>query len=245
MTLLELVNATRRRAGVKKAALATLVGATGMDADLLMWVQDVWTDLQNESQNWWFRACVDQTLALAASDDDYAIPTGLETINPRTVTVYENSKQDESDVFFMPYEDWRVSKDTVETSEGRPRYYTITPHNVINVWPVPDQIYTLRFDGVYDIDEPTLDADLLGKTITNTHTAPGFQTLENRYHWYIVWAAVARYAETHEDSQTLARAQSRVKAERGRLSERKTPRVWVKPGRLTGVYHRNTGYRWR
>lgn len=230
MTLLELVNAARIRSGIRSGALATVVGATGADADLVTWVQDSWRSLQRESLNWWFRAKLDLTLAISASDDEYDMPTGLETLNYRTVTIYLTAKTDESNVIFVPYEDWRMRKDTVTSGEGRPNIITERPDGVLQVWPVPDQAYTLRFDGVWDIDEMTADADTPGDTISG-----GTQLLPDRYHFTLVWAAVVRYAEFHEDEASHARAQARFLAERARLSERQTPPPAVAIGRLTGA----------
>jgi hypothetical protein len=241
MTFLQLINAARQRAGVKKAALTTVVAATGMDADLVMWVQDAWRDLQRESENWWFRQKLDQTLAMVASTDEYAMPTGLIALNWRTVTCYFTaSGTDESNVEYVPYEDWRMAKDTVTSSEGRPIMITEKPDGVLAVWPVPDKIYTIRFDGVYDVDEMTADADTPGDTISG-----GTQLLPDRFHYCIVWDAVARYAAHHQDMSTLERAQKYLKVERGLLSERSAPPVYIKAGQLTGRTNNQRYNGWR
>ena len=230
MTFLELVNAARLRTGAKANSVSTVVAATGMDLDFVTWVQDAWRDLQRESENWWFRQKLDQTLAMIVSTDEYAMPTGLSALNWRTVTIYFTAQgTDESNVRYVPYEEWRMEKDTVTTSEGRPIMITEKPDGVLAVWPVPDKIYTLRFDGVYDIDEMTADADTPGDTIS-----VGTQLLPTRYHYFLVWDAVARYAAHHEDGAALERAQKYLKIERGYLSERSAPPVYIKPGALTG-----------
>ena len=241
MTYLQLVNAVRKRAGIKVDDVSTVASATGIDELIAMWVNDAWVDLQRESENWFFRQKLDQTLAMVASTDEYAMPTGLIALNWRTVTIYFTaSGTDESNVEYVPYEDWRMAKDTVTSSEGRPIMITEKPDGVLAVWPVPDKIYTIRFDGVWDIDEMTADADTPGDTIS-----AGTQLLPDRFHMFIVWDAVSRYAAHFEDSASLERAQRNMKVERGYLSERSTPPVYIKAGQLTGRTNNSRYNGWR
>jgi hypothetical protein len=216
------------RAGVANAAPTTLVGAIDIVADFKEWTQDSWRELQEESTNWWFRTKEDQTLSVLASTDAYAMPTNLETLNYRTGTIYTTAKQDETPVDFMDYEHWRVLKDTVASQESRPTHITETPGGQIVFWPVPDQAYTFRYDGVYDLDEMTVDADTPGLNIA------GAQTLDSRYHYYLVWDTVARYAEQHQDQAAFDRAQKKAMAQHRRIKNKRTPSVWIPPGRLTG-----------
>ena len=207
---------------------------TGIGRSVYTAVIDAWRELQEESTNWWFRQKLDQTLTINASDDDYAMPTGLETLNYRTCTIYLTAKTDETPVYYLPYEDWRVMKDTVTTQEARPRYITERPDAVLQVWPVPDQAYTMRFDGVYDIDIMSDDADTPGSNIASA------QLLPDRYCWVLVWDAVRRLALEHGDQALYSKADERYRAERARLSEKQMPEIYVKPGILTGV---NQNYR--
>lgn len=233
-----LVQATRLRSGARSQDFGTVSGATGINADLVMWVQDAWRDLQMESRNWWFRQKLDQTLAINASDDDYTMPTGLETLNYRTCSIYTTAKQDERAMLWVPYEEWRMRKDTVDSGEGIPTMITEAPDTTLYLWPVPDQAYTLRFDGVWDLDEMTADTDEPGTTITS-----GTRLLPVRYEYAIVWDAVRRYAIAEEDPATLERAQNRYMVERARLSERQMPPVTVSVGALTGAYrYRGRGW---
>lgn len=209
--------------------------STGIGLTFYTAVRDAWRELQEESTNWWFRQRLDQTLTLNASDDDYTMPTNCETLNYRTVTVYTTAKTDETPVHFVPYEDWRALKDTVTTTAARPRYITERPDGVIQVWPVPDQTYTLRFDAVWDIDDMTADADTPGDTIT-----AGTQLLPSRYHWVLVYDAMRRVAQSVGDQTIYAQADERYRTERARLSEKQMPPIYVKPGILTGLYG---GYR--
>lgn len=218
------------RSGMRRQYDTISVTSEGIGLEFVTAVRDAWTDLQRESTNWFFRQRLDQTLTINASDDDYPMPTDCETLNYRTITIYETAKTDETPVDYIPYEDWRW-KDTVTTTEARPRYITERPDGVLQVWPVPDQAYTMRFDAVWDIDDMTANADTPGDTIT-----AGTQLLPDRYHWVLVWDAVRRVALQHEDQALYTRADERYRAERARLSEKQMPEVYVKPGILTGTY---------
>lgn len=237
MNYLELVQKAMERGGVRTATPSTLSGAIDITADFTRWVNDTWRELQEESRNWWFRQKLDQTTALSDGDDEYPFPADLETINFRTVSVYETAKTDEAPVTWVPYEEWRMAKDTISTSERRPQLITERPDGVLQVWPVPDQAYTLRYDGVWDIDEMSVDADEPGSTITG-----GTRLLPTRYEWVLVWGALARFYEHHENGEGLATAMAKFKAQRARMSERQMPPVYVKPGILTGTSGRKRRY---
>ena len=217
------------RSGMRLQHDTISVTSEGLGLEFITAVRDAWRDLQAESTNWFFRQKMDQTAAILASTDALAMPSGLETINYRTPTVYLTAKTDETPLIWVPYEEWRW-RDTVSTSEARPRLITENYESILQVWPVPDQNYTLHYDGVYDIDDMTANADTPGDTISG-----GTQLLPDRYHWILVWDAVQRVASSHENQALYAKANERYKALRARLSEKQMPPVYVKPGVLTGA----------
>lgn len=230
MDFLTLVQKSMERAGVRSSLPTTLTGAVDITATFIMYVQDSWRELQEESTNWWFRQKLDQTLALTASIDEYAMPTGLETINYRTVSIYTTSKTDESILRTIRYEDWRMSKDTIQSGEARPSYIVERPDAVLQLWPVPDQAYTLRFDGVWDIDELTDDSDEPGTTVTG-----GSVLLPERFQNILVYDAAMRYFAHHENEEGVREVQSKFLAQHKRLTEKQSPPVYIPPGILTGL----------
>jgi hypothetical protein len=227
MTYLELVQKAMEKSGIRSASPTSVVGAVDISKDFVNWVADAWRELQEESTNWFFRQRLDQTLAITASVDAYAMPDDLETLNYRTITIYTTAKQDETPVTLMPYETWRVQKDTLESAEGRPCYITERPDGSLQLWPVPDQAYTLRYDGVWDIDEMLLDSDTPGSNRT------GGTTLPERYQWLLVYDAVRRHYEHHEDTEGVRKANPKYLAQRARLSEKQTPPITIKKSSLT------------
>lgn len=229
MDYLTLVQQSMYKCGLRSENPSTLVGALDITLDFKIWVQDSWRELQEESTNWWFRSSLDQTLALTTSQDSYAMPTDFETINYRTVSVYTVAKEDEQVLTFIPYEEWRMRLDTTLTTGGRPVYITQTPAQALIVWPAPDQAYTLRFDGVWDIDEMLIDSDTPGFNRT------GATSLQDRYHWVLVYDAARRYAEHHQDAAGVAKAQSKFLSQHARLTEKRKPAISVPVGILTGM----------
>jgi len=236
MNYLQLVQEAITRSGMRTPLPSTLSGATDSVVDWKAWVQDSWRELQEESTNWWFRQRLDQTLAVSSGTDEYAMPSDLETLNYRTLTIYTTAKTDETPVKHIMYEDWRTVKDTVDTQAGRPIYITERPDGVIQLWPVPDQNYTLRYDGVWDIDTMQTDTDTPGSRVS------GGTLLPERHHFVIVWDAIRRYAEHHQEPEALARAQSKFLAQHARLAERHRPPVYLKAGVLTGARTRYLRY---
>lgn len=229
MTYLEMVQEAMKRAKVRAGVPTTLIGAVDAALSFKEYVNDAWRELQEESTNWWFRQKLDQSLAIVASTDEYAMPANLETLNYRTISIYTTAKQDETPVTKLDYEYWRTIKDTVDTSESRPEFIVERPDGVLQVWPVPDQAYTMRYDGVWDVDEMTDDADTPGSNIS------GGTLLPSRYHWVLIYDACRRFYEDHEDAEGLQKMQSKYLAQRARLSEKMSGPVYVQPGALTGL----------
>ena len=229
MNYLELVQESMKRAGVRTAAPDTLVGAVDVAQAFAWYVNDSWRELQEESFNWWFRQKLDQTLAISSGVDEYAMPTGLQSLNYDTCTIYLTAKTDETPVSLLPYRNWRTVKDTVDTAESRPTRITERPDGVLQVWPVPDQDYTLRFDGVWDIDNMSNDTDEPGSTIS------GGLLLPARHHYILVYDAARRHHEHNENAEGVHEMQRKFLKMHRRLAEVEAPPVYVKPGVLTGL----------
>ena len=93
---------------------------------------------------------------------------------------------------------------------------------------MPDQSYTLRYDGVLDIDELSGDAG----TPTN---------LPAQYHRVLGWGAVLRYAQHHEDGAMYSNAMNKFRSIYDRMVARQTPTVTVEKGLIYGTPY-SSGY---
>lgn len=223
MTYLELVNFAMSRAGVREEPAATLVGSIGLVTDFKNWINDAWYEMQLEKQNppWWFMMSLDQTQAITASTDSYAMPAGLSTIDWRTPTIYTTAKTDETPLCYIPYDVWRLEYDTKTYQEQRPRFITLCPDNTLKLFPVPEQAYTMRFDGVLLPAELSLDGDVP-------------LNLQAEYHRVIAWDAVMRYAAHHEDGAALMNAQNKFRSIYDKMVQRHVEQVQIEVGRLYG-----------
>jgi hypothetical protein len=199
------------------------VGTIGLVSDFKNWVNDAWYEMQLEKKNppWWFMMSLDQTLAITASTDSYSIPAGLATLDWRTPTIYTTAKADETPLCYIPYDVWRLKYDTKTYQEQRPQYITLCPDNTIKIFPVPDQAYTLRFDGVLLPAELSADTD-----------EPA--NLQDEYHRVIAWGAIMRYATHHEDGAALMNAQNKFRSIYDKMVQRQVEQVQIEVGRLYG-----------
>jgi len=223
MTYLQLVQAAIKRSGAREELPSTTVGATGIVADFCTWVADSWEELQlkHEDPPWFWKLHVDQTIALVAGTDNYNLHADHETVWWPTTTVYTVAKTDEVPLKFIEYFYWRSVYDTRTGAQQRPQYITQAPSGVLYVYPVPDQTYTLRFDAVNDLHLFVADA-----------TVP--ESLPEKYHQYLVWDAVARYASHHEDGAKLADATAKTKPYLKRLVNQQVKFIELNSGHLRG-----------
>jgi hypothetical protein len=216
-----------KRAGVREDVPTTLVGATGIVEDFKDFVADTYRRIQTTAHgtSWFFRQALDQTFPLVAGTGGYAVPAGLQEINWRTVTVYEDAKINEVPLEFIDYYAWRMDSDIRTVENTRPVWVSVDPYDEIKVWPLPDKAYTFRFDGVLAVDELENDTDV--------------PILPESAQWCIVWGAVMRYAKHHEDGAKFADAGDEFRPIYDTLVERQTPETRVIVGHMYGERRRD------
>lgn len=232
-TYLEIVQKAIRKSGSKVDKPTTVVSSTGIVELFVEWVQDAWKDIQLEHLGWQWRVSRDETLTLVASTDEYAMPAGMENIDMRSVSIYENT-DDESPVTYVPYLHWRNYLDKAYTAgiaEAKPQCFTITPDDKIAFYPPPDIVYTVRYDGHTTV-EILDDTDAAGAGTSDALTPTG---IRDEYHDGIMWRAVMYYAEHFEDGAKLQEAQNHFKPYKKYFEERELENVVVD---TTAMYRR-------
>lgn len=225
MTFLEIVVEAINRAGVREQTPVDF--SVPIVADMANWVADEYRYLQvgPHAKHWWWRKNLDQTMALSAGVESYALPAATEDLDWRTLTVYTTARTDETFVYRCDYYEFRDLFLTRDFADGRPRYIARKPDDSLVVAPTPDQAYTLKFDSIKEVDELNLNLP------TDTTLLP-----EN-LQWLLVWGAVKRFAQAHEDGSKLAEAQNHYKPLYDTLMRDRVQRTRVVVGRLWG---RNT-----
>jgi len=208
-TYLKLVQKAVRKSGASVDVPTTIVGATGITEMFVEWVQDAWKDIQLEHMGWNWRVVRDDTLAITAGTDEYAMPADLESFDNRTLSIYIDPA-DESPLHFVNYHVWRNTMDKQSpATPARPQRFTITPDDKIAIFPPPDVGYTLRMDGFRVLQ--LLDVE-------NNNDIPAY--LRPEYHDGIMWRAVMYYAQHFEDGAKLQEAQAHFKPYKKYYEER-------------------------
>jgi hypothetical protein len=215
MTYLELVQKTVRKSGATVTAPATVIDQEGLQFMFVEWVQEAWKSIQLERLGLEFRRSRDLSLSLVASTDEYTLPNTLESVNLRSLTCHL-SNEGETPVYFHTYDYWRRWIDRVDRGEGKPQFFTFGPLNKLIVWPIPDEAYTIQYEGILKAQVFDYE-DTAGAGTSNALTPTN---LEEEYHDAIVWQAVLYYAMHFEDGTKMAEAQTMFKPYKKYFEER-------------------------
>lgn len=170
-TLLQLANQVREECDVSRAGdLATLSGVTGESLRIKNWVIRAWREIQMMRSDWrWMRASYSFTTT--ANDGSYtsaqagiASRFGLFDKTYCSVYLTATGTTDQTELYWVEYDDFRSYYLTGTQSDTRPQHFTIGDSNELLVGPKPDSaLYTIT--GYYfkspqelsaDADEPEL-----------------------------------------------------------------------------------------
>ncbi|SKB32377.1 phage adaptor protein [Sphingopyxis flava] len=213
-TLLELVNHTERESGTvsQTSRLSTVVGATGRQEKIVQHVIEAWRLIQSERTDWaWMRrtATLDLTidqLTYGPADFVPAISNfgrwerGADRRHRSPFSIYDDTigRADESELFWLPYDDWSRQYDFGSHDANRPRYFSVAPDRKLCVGPKPDKEYKLR--SAYWLRPQILAADADEPICPLEH------------HMIIVWRALMLLAGHDEATFSLADAQAKYAA---------------------------------
>lgn len=135
-----------------------------------------------------------------------------------------NGQTGEQKVYFEPYEVFRGFRDRSPVASGRPIYFTIHPDMTWEVYPTPDQDYTLRLD--YLTKAQKLVAATDGALKLEDYPAAG-RGLPDDLQDVVVWLAIKYWAETRGDLKKLELAERRYREMLKPIKERYLPGLWV------------------
>jgi len=151
-TFLELCQDTARESGtVQGVQPASVLSQTGRLAKIVYWVKRSWRDIQRSRSEWlWMRA--EFSVAVTSGTQRYTSASfGLTRLSKwitdqGSTTIYKTSlgSVDETDIFFIDWQDWRRRYGRGVQVANRPVHYSITPANEIVFGPNPDASYTVR-----------------------------------------------------------------------------------------------------
>jgi hypothetical protein len=184
---------------------------------MVNWISAAWDDLQLERPDWyWLRAGF--TLTLSASDYQYSytdagIATRFSMWDTNSLRQYKLSKNDEIQLSFMGYEDFRQSYLIGAETQSQPEYFTIDPQLNLMFGPIPDATYTVS--GEYFKAPHTLA------------TNEDIPEIPAQYHMAIVYRALMLYARYEAASEIYEDASLNYKRFLRRLELNQLPDVAV------------------
>lgn len=216
MTYLELVQRTIRESGAHLEVPDTLSGLDGLQSLFKDWVNQAWEETQIERPDWFFRqddtsVTLDPTTLtnevivppdeiLATFEQDWRL------LSLREVYIHDPADTDviPDRLFYVSWTSWpdmfarsesRQEYNVNDTTEGKPRWYTVAPNGDMYVYPRPDQTYEIQFFAPKAIQTLEVDADE--------------PILDEHYQLGIVYRALMEYALYHDDRSVFERARNK------------------------------------
>jgi hypothetical protein len=179
-----------------QTALPTVVGATGSLGRIVGWVNDAWTDIQMDHDDWgWMRSSnilgsgiAFQTVGGQAS---YPLGTGPGTVgvaveafgkwDRETFRNYTTSVGFLNEIYMdtIPFDSWRNSYmyGAQRTVKTRPVAIAVGPDNSLNLGPPPNDQYTITGDYFVAASEMVLDTDVPVGLPTRFHNLIWYRTM--------------------------------------------------------------------
>jgi hypothetical protein len=197
MNFLAIVQRLRQECAIAGTGPSAVTSQTGELKRLVDWVATSWLEIQNLHDDWdWMRGTFSFTTTPnddAYSASDVGISTRFGYWDRNMVRVYATSVSDETELIYLPYEDWRVRYRVGTNTPSRPVNWSIHPDRSLLLGYKPDAAYTVSGEYGKTVQELTADADI-----------PECPT---QYHMVIVYRAMMKYArysaapEIYEDAK--------------------------------------------
>lgn len=237
MNYLELVQRAIRYSGARVEEPTTLVGASNEVLLFADFVEQAWTELQIERNDWlWntrsrfsgilkedtykmylrgeiagpdntFTGFVDDTL------DPVAITAGemIQKFKECTVRISaDDVLEPEAYLHFLPWELWNDL--AADERTGTPSWYTVDSEGVLRFMPVADQDYRIY-----------VEAGEAPQVLEADEDVP--EGLATFLHMIIVWRAIIFYGMYRSDQSIIAQAQQREEVFKKRMESMDMPRV--------------------
>jgi hypothetical protein len=216
-TLLQLVNFARQESGVLGADLTSLTGVTGESLRFKNWIIRAWEEIQELRPDWkWMRS----TYSFTTTADDGSYTSTQAGIASRfgwwdrtycTVYLTASGTNDQTELCWMEYEDFRAHYLTGTQTSNRPRHFTIGLSNELLIGPEPEStLYTIT--GQYVKSPQTLSADADEPELPEQHK-------------FIAWWAINEYGGYEVATEALMRARSKIPRMRADLEAKYLPTI--------------------
>lgn len=223
MNFLELVQRLHSEAGIQGTAPATVIGQTGMNLRVVNWTLTAYEEIQGLHETWLFR------------QEDFSFPTimAIQNYTPVGVGLTDLSRwkiepdgsgiriysavSDEADLSYYPWEQFRATYKfgSSRTQSGRPSVFSIKPDTSMDLWPIPDAVYTVNGEYVKQVQTMTANDD---------------EPVIPDYHMIIVWRGLMYYGAFEGASDAYSHGQVEYKKLLARLMLNQLPTMtWGDP----------------
>jgi hypothetical protein len=219
MNKLEILERVLSKSGLSYTIPTTTTGMTGVEKQAAGWVDDAYEGVQRAHPTWQFLR-EDFSQALTIGKASYT-PTEL------GLTDWGEFAPDDWRVFLLAadeggivYQSWDLFRmnyqiGTYLTQTGRPFVYSIDPDDNIVLFPIPDQVYTLK--GEYFVKPYVMtDSD-----------APVWSSA---YHMIVVWRAIMYYGAEFGDADKYNSASDEHRIMLRQMEKKYLPSIrWGRP----------------
>ena len=216
MNYLQLAQRLRQEVGIAGTGPSAVTNQTGELKRLVDWIATSWDDIQRLRNDWnWLKGTFSFTTT--ANDDRYTsaeagIASRFDHWDENMVRVYSSSVNDETELVFLPYEDWRAIYRVGTQSPSRPVHFSYDPATKdLLLGYKPDAVYTIS--GEYFKNIQTLDDD------ADEPEMPA------KYHMAIVYKAMMKYARYNAAGEIYDDAKIEYNKIRAELEGRELPQT--------------------
>jgi hypothetical protein len=220
-----------------QTALPTVVGASGSVGRIVNWVNDAWTDIQMDHDDWdWMRSSnilgagvAFQTVAAAPpglGQASYPLGVGAGTVgvavenfgkwDRETFRNYSTAVGFRNEMFMeeIPYDSWRNSYmlGAMRAVQTRPVAIAVGPDQSLCLGPPPNDQYTITADYFVAPSSMTVDADIpVG--------------LPTRFHMLICYRTMMKYGGYESASEVYQRGKEENDGMYAQLQALRAPRM--------------------
>ena len=205
-TFLELCQKTVRLCHIADTGPTAVTGQTGELQDIVDYVIDAWTEIQNRHNNWrWLRRA--WTLNTVADDDSYAFGDVTDVDAGAVITRFGHWHADDRDnppkIFltssgnggerwhiYTPWHWWNTIYAIGPQTSSEPVHITIDPQDNIRVGPPPDGVYTMEGEFFRSAQILAADGDI--------------PEMPTQFHMLIVYMAMQKYGMLESAPEVVA-----------------------------------------
>lgn len=215
MNYLQLVQRLHAEAGLGGAAPSAVTGQTGMNLKLVNWILTAYEDIQNLHPDWNFRK-TEFSFSTTATKQNYtkteAGVADLSSWKTFDVKIY-SAVSDESDLEYYPWDDYRIvyKYGSFRTQSNRPTIFSIKPDLSMDLWAIPEAVYTVNGEYFKNI-----------QTLSQNTDVP---IIPSDFHMILVWRALMFFGARHGSNMAYSHGQNEYSRLLTRLELNQLPEI--------------------